>query len=88
MNDAIDRAVQYFGSMSRMARALGLSSYTVIQQWKVSGRVPAEHCPKLERLLNGSVLCEELNGRVDWAYLRGTAAPDSPPAAHPTAEAA
>lgn len=78
MNEAISRAIEHFGSMSEMARQLGLSSYTVIQQWKASGRVPAEHCPKIERLCGGVVRCEELNDRVDWAYVRSspTESPD------------
>lgn len=73
MNDSIDRAVRHFGSMSAMARHLGLSSYTVIQQWKIAGRVPAEHCPNIERLCGGVVRCEDLNDRVDWAFVRASA---------------
>jgi DNA-binding transcriptional regulator YdaS (Cro superfamily) len=76
MNQAIDRAIQHFGSMAQMARSLNLSSYTVIQQWRQSGRVPAEHCPKIERLLSGKIKCEELNDRVDWAFIRNGAAPN------------
>lgn len=72
MNDAIDRAAKHFGSMSKMASALGLSGYTVIQQWKINGRVPAEHCPQIERMCGGIVRCEELNDRVDWAFVRAT----------------
>ncbi|CAM2142617.1 protein of unknown function [Pararobbsia alpina] len=72
MNTAISRAVEHFGSMAEMARRLELSSYTVIQQWKLAGRVPPEHCPKIERMLDGAVRCEELNDRVDWAYVRST----------------
>lgn len=77
-NESIDRAVEHFGSLSAMARALGLSSYQVIQAWKAAGRVPAEHCPRIERLSEGAVRCEDLNDRVDWAYVRSspTESPD------------
>lgn len=77
MNEAIDTAIAHFGSLSEMARQLGLSGYTVIQQWKLAGRVPAEHCPKIERLLNGKVRCEALNNRVDWTYLRENSNPST-----------
>lgn len=57
-----------------MARALELSGYQVIQSWREQGRVPAEYCPKIERLTNFAVRCEELNDRVDWGFLRSTSA--------------
>lgn len=59
-----------FGSLSAMARALNLSGYQVIQEWRRQGRVPAEHCPVVERLTEGAVTCEELNDKVDWAFVR------------------
>jgi DNA-binding transcriptional regulator YdaS (Cro superfamily) len=68
--NGIEKIIKYFGSLSRAARALNLSGYQVVQQWKVTGRVPPEHCPYIERLTNGKIRCEELNNRVDWAYLR------------------
>lgn len=77
MNEAINRAVESFGSMAEMARQLELSSYTVIQAWKAAGRVPAEHCPKIERLSGGAVRCEDLNDRVDWAYVRSAPVADA-----------
>lgn len=69
-NEAIERSIAYFGSLSAMARALGLSGYQVIQEWRRQGRVPAEHCPAIERATGER--CELLNGRVDWAFIRET----------------
>lgn len=34
--------------------------------------VPAQYCPTIEKLCDGSVRCEELNSTVNWAYLRTT----------------
>lgn len=68
----IRKAIKFFGSLSAIARALNLSGYQVVQQWEAAGRVPAEHCPKIEQLTNGGVLCEELNDRVDWAVVRAS----------------
>lgn len=67
-NAALEEAISKFDSLAEMARVLGLSSYRVIQSWRGEGRVPAEHCPKIEKAVG--VLCEGLNERVDWAYVR------------------
>lgn len=67
-NAALEEAIGKFDTLSDMARVLGLSSYRVIQEWRRQGRVPAEHCPKVERA--AGVLSEGLNDRVDWAYIR------------------
>lgn len=40
--------------MSAMARALGLSGYQVIQSWRIAGRVPSPHVPKLAELTGES----------------------------------
>jgi DNA-binding transcriptional regulator YdaS (Cro superfamily) len=49
-NEALERAIAHFGSLSEMARQLGVSGYQVIQQWRASGRVPPQHCTKLAQL--------------------------------------
>jgi len=67
-NRALEEAIAKFDTLADMARALGLSSYRVIQQWQRQGRVPAEHCPKIERAVG--VRCEGLNDRIDWAFVR------------------
>jgi DNA-binding transcriptional regulator YdaS (Cro superfamily) len=69
---AIKRASSYIGSASALAKILGLSK-GAISQW--SDEVPAEHCPAIEKACDGTVKCEELNSKTDWAYIRGTSVP-------------
>ena len=65
-----DVAASIVGSQAALGRALGVTK-SAVGQWKESGRkVPAEHCPTIERLTNGKVRCEDLNDEVDWSYLR------------------
>lgn len=68
---AVDRAAEAIGTtLVGLAEKLKVTKGAV-GQWKEDGRVvPAEHCPVIERLTNGAVRCEELNPKVDWAYLR------------------
>lgn len=66
----IDIAASIVGSQAALGRALGVTK-SAVGQWKEEGRkVPAEHCPAIERLTDGKVRCEVLNDEVDWAYLR------------------
>jgi len=60
------------GRAAEIARSLGIVP-VLLSQWS-SGvrRVPADHCPAIERITNGAVRCEELRPDVDWTYLRGT----------------
>lgn len=51
-----------------IADELGISVQAVYK-W---GKVPAEHCPTVERLCKGAIRCEDMRPDVDWAYLRGT----------------
>ncbi|MCG8994225.1 transcriptional regulator [Laribacter hongkongensis] len=42
-----------------------------VHQWTLPGRqVPAEHCPDIERISNGLVLCEQLRPDVSWWVVR------------------
>lgn len=69
---ALLRAIRLAGSMQAMAVALGITRGAVFQ-WKLPGRkVPANHCPAIEKLTGGEIRCEMLRPDVDWAYLRGT----------------
>lgn len=61
------RAIRIAGGMSKLARELNLSSHGVVYQWTRT-RVPAEHCPDIERL--SGVRCEELRPDVSWDVLR------------------
>lgn len=63
----LDRAIRIAGGMNQMARDLQLSGHAVIYQWKKT-RVPADHCPDVERLTG--VRCEELRPDVNWSVLR------------------
>lgn len=67
---ALQKAVEIVGSASALAAGLGLTKGAV-SQWKEPDRkIPAEHCPAIERLTNGNVRCEDLRPDVDWGYLR------------------
>ncbi|MYM37244.1 Cro/Cl family transcriptional regulator [Duganella sp. FT94W] len=68
----LDKVAAHIGSYAELALQLGVTKGAV-GQWKLPGRrVPAEHCPTIEKLVDGIVRCEELRPDVDWAYLRGT----------------
>ncbi|GAA0809166.1 transcriptional regulator [Cupriavidus gilardii] len=76
----IDMAARIVGSQVALAVHLSVTK-AAVNQWKQPGRkVPAEHCPAIERLTGGLVRCELLRPDVDWAYLRD-AAHDGQPAA-------
>lgn len=67
--NGLNKAIDQQGGLTALANALGLSK-GVVYQWKVRGRVPGEWCPEIEKLTGGQVLCEELNDKIDWTYLR------------------
>lgn len=66
----IEKAVAHLGGNSECVRQLGVS-WKAFPQWLGQGFVPAEYCPRIEQLTG--VRCEELNDRVDWSLIRGTA---------------
>ncbi|HJV73136.1 MAG TPA: helix-turn-helix domain-containing protein [Noviherbaspirillum sp.] len=71
--EALDKAVSIIGSMQSLADHLGVTKGAV-GQWKLDGRrIPAEHCPAIERRVMGEVRCEDLRPDVDWKYLRTSA---------------
>lgn len=86
MEHPIDKAARVAGSRAALARALGVTK-AAVGQWREPGRrVPAEHCPVIERLtadLGERVSCEELRPDVEWHVLRGAAA-DAPSAPAPS----
>lgn len=68
----LERAARVVGSQVALAAALGVTK-AAVGQWKDPGRrVPAEHCPQIERLTAGAVRCEELRPDVQWGVLRET----------------
>ena len=89
---ALRRAVDVVGGQAALASACGFSDRRRVWAWFEPGRrVPAEHCPSIERATravaaakndaNLIVLCEDLRSDVAWGILReqagaeGTAAP-------------
>jgi DNA-binding transcriptional regulator YdaS (Cro superfamily) len=55
-----------------LARAINVKNVLIHQWTKGIRRVPADHCPAIERATNGAVRCEELRPHIDWEYLRKT----------------
>ncbi len=57
-------------SQAAFAKQLGVSQ-GLVNQWLTGKRpISAERCPVIERITNGAVTCEELNDKVDWAFVR------------------
>lgn len=86
--DAIKRAINLLGGPVEAARKVGVRRYQTVQQWVVAGIVPAKYCPLIERSLSGAVCCEELNGDIDWGYLRQRVTPSDGAEADAEQEAA
>lgn len=75
MSHPIDVAAEILGSQAALASALGVTR-AAVAQWKDEGRkVPAEHCPKIERLTDGRVTCEQLRDDIEWGVVRGSGTP-------------
>mgnify|MGYP000894824632 CR=1 FL=1 len=67
---AISRAIEYFGSRTEFAAAIGASEQAV-SFWATGKRgVSAEYAVEIERATKGAVRCEELCPSVDWSFLR------------------
>ena len=68
LESPIERACSIAGGQAALGRGVGVSA-AMVNQWVRGIRpIPAHVCPEIEKLTN--VRCEELNQRVDWAYLR------------------
>lgn len=70
--DALKKAIDIVGGPSKMAALLGVSAQAVCFWRDEKRRLPAEHCPAIERETGGEVTCEQLRPDVDWGYLRAT----------------
>lgn len=70
-----ETAIALLGGPSAAARALGCSAQAVIFWRDGKRRLPAEMCPKIERLTG--VSCEQLRPDVEWEVLRGHGMPAS-----------
>lgn len=68
---ALQRAADILGSQAALASALGFSDRRSVWPWfNTDRRVPAEHCPAIERATGGKVRCEDLRPDVAWEVLR------------------
>ena len=73
--EPLGKAIALYPTLRAFSDSLGVR-YQVVQQWLVNG-VPAEYCPRIERLTKGEIRCEQLNNRVDWDYLRAASTTES-----------
>lgn len=69
--EKVRQAVQKLGGQTNTARLLGVTVPTVHEWVKGVRRVPDRHCPTLERLTDGLVICEDIRPDIDWAFVRG-----------------
>ncbi|MBJ2155283.1 YdaS family helix-turn-helix protein [Variovorax sp. IB41] len=73
--EAFLRAIEIAGSRLRLAELIGVASSTP-GMWAFRKKVPAEHCPAIER--ETGVRCEELRPDVPWEVLRNSSKRRSP----------
>lgn len=86
---SLNQAISHLGGQTALAHAVKVKQQQV-WNWinRSGGRVPAEHCPAIERATGGAVRCEDLRPDVEWAVLRicthvNTITPAIPPTAAP-----
>ena len=65
--EALERAIEKAGGISALAARIGVAA-SAPSMWKSRARIPAEHCPAIER--ETGVTCEELRPDVAWSVLR------------------
>lgn len=71
---ALHRAVKIVGGQAALAAMLGYADRRNVWPWlNTDRRLPAEHCPVIERATNGAVRCEDLRPDVAWDVLRAQA---------------
>lgn len=85
--EPLQRAIGTAGGVSALATLLGVSG-SAPHMWLTREKVPAEHCPAIERETRRIaiekddaslvVTCEELRPDVAWGVLREQAAPAEP----------
>jgi DNA-binding transcriptional regulator YdaS (Cro superfamily) len=64
--------IQFFGgTATAAAEALDCSIQTICN-YRDGREVPADMCIKIEKRSKRKFLCEQLNSKIDWQYLRGT----------------
>lgn len=65
--EALEQAIEKAGGVAALAGRIGVAA-SAPSMWKTRGRVPAEHCPAIER--ETGVRCEDLRPDVAWDVLR------------------
>lgn len=75
---ALQRAIELLGGQAALASCLGLKQQHIWNWINRDSKIPAEHCPAIERATAGAVRCEELRPDVEWQVLREQAAPEPP----------
>lgn len=69
---ALDEAIALFDGPTDFARAIGVP-LNLPAMWRKRGRVPADHCPDIERETarrGRRIRCEAIRPDVDWSVLR------------------
>lgn len=67
------------GGQARLAELLGYGDRRNVWPWfSTARRVPADHCPALERAARGAVTCEQLRPDVRWHRVADAAWPWHP----------
>ena len=64
MNEAIEKAAEYFGSATRLARAVGVSQPSVVK-WKNGGGMDVRHAVKIEDLTKGQVTVRQISDGIN-----------------------
>lgn len=77
--EALNEAIQHAGGLPQFVEKINAPSAGAVKAWRQNG-VPAAYCPTIERVTG--VVCERLNGRVEWFVLR-KALPVAPAANDP-----
>ena len=90
-SEALSRACRIVGGQSTLASLIGGKvKQGHVFYWLENGRIPAQHCPTIERETRRVALerndpslvvtCEELCDQADWAAIRQQAAAAPAPA--------
>lgn len=66
----LNQAIELLGGRPAFAAALRVSPQMVWNWVHRDTTIPAQHCPTIERLTGGKVVCEDFWPNAEWAYIR------------------